>query len=57
MHLNWWIDVQPARWRGCSVRGLRLGAGQCRRQTAQNNAQLSARLETVLGEIRKLSGR
>ena len=27
-----------------------------RRQTAQNNAQLSARLETALGEIRKLSG-
>jgi len=27
-----------------------------RRQIAQNNAQLSARLETALGEIRKLSG-
>ena len=27
-----------------------------RRQTAQNNAQLCARLETALGEIRKLSG-
>ena len=27
-----------------------------RRQTAQSNAQLSARLETALGEIRKLSG-
>ncbi len=27
-----------------------------RRQTAQNNGQLSARLETALGEIRKLSG-
>jgi len=26
-----------------------------RRQTAQNNAQLSARVETALGEIRKLS--
>ena len=27
-----------------------------RRQTAQSNAQLAARLETALGEIRKLSG-
>ena len=36
--------------------GLAWALVSARRQTAQSHAQLAARLETALGEIRKLSG-
>ena len=53
--LDWIYEARALLLLGAFA-GFAWALVSARRQTAQNNAQLSARLDTALGEIRKLSG-
>ena len=54
--LSDWIDGLRALLLLAAFAGFAWALVSARRQAAQGNAQLAARLETALGEIQKLSG-
>jgi hypothetical protein len=54
--LSDWIDGLRALLLLAAFAGFAWALVSARRQAAQGNAQLAARLETALGEIHKLSG-